>query len=728
MTNTSSSASASQDDFLLTINSLRSLSLSDVDCPLITADSLPERQASQLIRELQRLTNTYPRKDPIYRETLEELLEANAFHYRLARRNELTNRYEQTTFITAVSEASDLLVCRQSRNNYRCYSLRSESYITIARSDLRLTGPVYEILPLFPEKLDSFWALIRFTLPAINTDLIYALVLSLVLTLISLTTPILTSRVIGDVIPSGDLNLILSTFVFSVILSMYSAVISWLQSYYLLRINQKLSLRIQIPIFHRILSLPVEFLDRYTTGDLSSRATSIGQVLSALSSTTLSSVIGCISIFGYLGLMLYYDFALSIPSLIYILVVAIAQVILARRQMSFESKFIDELAASYDNMIEILKNITRVRTSGSEMSALSRISRMLFRSTSISYNVNTLSATSQSIAKILATLGTSLIYSVIIYRLVTSNSLATAMITTTKFIVFMSAFQSFSSSFLGITSLFNTLLGKTSVQIKRALPLILQPTEQSLCRASLRQVLTGEIEFKNVSFHYPGSDKLILDDLSFKITPHKFNVLFGPSGCGKSTIASLILGFYRPTTGSIFIDGTELSELDLRFYRSQIGTVLQSPQLTTSSIREAVTAGLRVSDSEIWQALEKVNLLAEIEALPMRLETILCEGSTNISGGQRQRLCIARALLRNPSMMLEDESTSALDNISQSVITQNLAELSITRVVIAHRLSAIRNCDNLIVVSNGKLETIGSFDYCSTASPYLSSVLNNHQS
>lgn len=292
----------------------------------------------------------------------------------------------------------------------------------------------------------------------------------------------------------------------------------------------------------------------------------------------------------------------------------------------------------------------------------------------------------------------------------------------------MSAFQSFSSSFLGITSLFNTLLGKTSVQIKRALPLILQPTEQSLCRASLRQVLTGEIEFKNVSFHYPGSDKLILDDLSFKITPHKFNVLFGPSGCGKSTIASLILGFYRPTTGSIFIDGTELSELDLRFYRSQIGTVLQSPQLTTSSIREAVTAGLRVSDSEIWQALEKVNLLAEIEALPMRLETILCEGSTNISGGQRQRLCIARALLRNPSMMLEDESTSALDNISQSVITQNLAELSITRVVIAHRLSAIRNCDNLIVVSNGKLETIGSFDYCSTASPYLSSVLNNHQS
>ena len=717
--------SESSEDYLSNISSLRSLSISQSDCPLLNADSLSERQATKLINELKRLTHYRLQRTFVYRDCLEDLLEANGFHYRLTRLNRDKRRYQQLIFLAALPERSDIYVCKQSGTKFDCYSLLSERYERLDILGPQADRPVYEILPLFPSKIDSFWTLIGFAFPAIKIDLLLALVLSLVLTLISLTTPILTSRVIGDVIPSGDLALIISTFIFSVILSMYSAVITWLQSYYLLRVNQKLSLRIQIPIFHRILSLPIEFLDQYTTGDLTSRATAVGDVLSTLSSTTLSSIIGCVSIIGYLGLMLYYDFSLSIPALAYILFVAIIQTLIARKQISFQSKFIDELAVSYDNMIEILKNITRVRTSGSELSALSRISGILYRSTSISYSINTLSGTSQTISRVLATFGTTLIYSIIIYRLVTANSLASAIVTTTQFIVFMSAFQSFSSSFLGITNLFNTLLGTTTIQIRKALPLILEPTEDSYSSSCIRQPLAGEIEFKNVSFKYPGSDKFVLEDLSFKILPHQFNAFFGPSGCGKSTIASLILRFYRPTSGSIFVDGVEISELDLKYYRSQIGSVLQAPQLTTSSIKEAISAGLNIEENEIWNALEKVNLSSEIEALPMKLETILCEGSTNISGGQRQRLCIARALLRNPSMMLEDESTSALDNFSQRIITENLARLSITRVVIAHRLSAIRHCDNLLVIKNGRLETAGSFEYCSTHSPYLAAVLKN---
>lgn len=717
--------SEASENYLSNITSLRSLSISHSDIPPLDADSLSVRQASKLIIELKRLTHYPLQTSFVYRDSLEELLEANGFHHRLTRLNRNKRRYQQLVFITAIPEHSDIYICKQRGIHFYCYSVLSDRYQWLDSLDKQPDRPVYEIIPLFPSKIETFWTLLGFVFPAIRTDLIMALVLSLFLTLISLTTPILTSRVVGDVIPSGDLNLIITTFIFSVILSMYSAVISWLQSYYLLRVNQKLSLRIQIPVFHRILSLPIEFIDQFTTGDLTSRATAVGDVLSTLSSTTLSSIIGCVSIIGYLGLMLYYDFGLGIFALAYISIVAIVQALIARRQISFESKLIDELAGSYDNMLEIIKNITRVRTSGSELSALSRISAIIYRTTSISYSLNTLSGASETISIVLDTFGSTIIYSIIVYRLVTAESLQSALITTTQFIVFMSAFQSFSSAFLGITNLFNTLLGTTAIQIRKALPLFLEPTEVSYNISSIRQPLAGEIEFKNVYFKYPESDKFILEDLSFKILPHQFNALFGPSGCGKSTIASLILRFYRPTSGSIFIDGVEISELDLKHYRSQIGAVLQVPQLTTSSIKEAVSSGLNTDENEIWKALEKVNLSSEIEALPMKLETILSEGSTTISGGQRQRLCIARALLRNPSMMLEDESTSALDNFSQRIITENLAKLSITRVVIAHRLSAIRHCDNLLIIKNGRLETSGTFEYCSIHSPYLSSVLKS---
>lgn len=717
--------SETSENYLSNITSLRSLSISHSDIPSLDADSLSVRQASKLIIELKRLTHYPLQTSFVYRDSLEELLEANGFYHRLTRLNRNKRRYQQLIFITAVPEHSDILICKQRGIHFYCYSVLSDRYQWLDTIDQQSDRPVYEVIPLFPSKIETFWTLLGFVFPAIRTDLLMALVLSLFLTLISLTTPILTSRVVGDVIPSGDLNLIITTLIFSVILSMYSAVISWLQSYYLLRVNQKLSLRIQIPVFHRILSLPIEFIDKFSTGDLTSRANAVRDVLSTLSSTTLSSIIGCVSIIGYLGLMLYYDFGLGILALAYISIVAILETLIARRQISFESKFIDELAGSYDNMLEIIKNITRVRTSGSELSALSRISAIIFRTTSISYSLNTLSGASETISLILDTFGSTIIYSVIVYRLVTAESFEGALITTTQFIVFMSAFQSFSSAFLGITNLFNTLLGTTAIQIRKALPLILEPTEVSYSISSIRQPLAGEIEFKNVYFKYPESDKFILEDLSFKILPHQFNALFGPSGCGKSTIASLILRFYRPTSGSIFIDGVEISELDLKHYRSQIGAVLQVPQLTTSSIKEAVSSGLNTEEDEIWKALEKVNLSSEIEALPMKLETILSEGSTTISGGQRQRLCIARALLRNPSMMLEDESTSALDNFSQRIITENLAMLSITRVVIAHRLSAIRHCDNLLIIKNGRLETSGSFEYCSTHSPYLASVLKS---
>ena len=680
-----------------------------------------------LISTLRRYCGLSSSRQIIERSSLEDLLDSNGFHYRLSEIDTERIKYEQVPLIACTKEDNNIVLIIKKGPKSFIYDPHADSFVE-SPNPPSLHTSVYEIFPVFPYELNCFWDLIRFSFPAVSSDFFKALSLSILVTLFSLASPVITSRVVGDVVPSGDVGWILSTFVISVIIAFYSSTLNWIQSYYLLRINQKLNIRIQIPLYHRILSYPVSFLDQYNVGDLSSRATAVNSILSSLSSTSLSSLISIVSLFGFAGLMIFYDLSLSIPALIYIFIIGIIQTLIIRRQLLFDRSLIETQAAFYEETLQSIAAISLIRTSGNEPAILSRWALLIHKITSLSFNVNRLSGANQIISKFLGTFGTSLIYAVLIYRLLNAESLSDVLITTSSFIVFTSAFQSFSNKFLEVINLVNSIFGQTLVHLKRATPLIQQQPENGQSSGGIRKSLECEIEFKNVTFSYPGSSKTVLNDVSFVIHPGCFNVLFGPSGCGKSTILSIILGFYPISSGSIFIDGVELGNLDIKYLRSQIGTILQTPTLPPSSIREALTTGLPTPDEAIWSALQTVNLTEEINSLPMKLETILSEGASNISGGQRQRLCIARALLSRPRMLLEDESTSALDNTSQQIIVSNIKSLGITRIVVAHRLSAIRNCDNLIVIVDGQVETAGAFDECTKSSHYLASVLSQDSS
>ncbi len=223
----------------------------------------------------------------------------------------------------------------------------------------------------------------------------------------------------------------------------------------------------------------------------------------------------------------------------------------------------------------------------------------------------------------------------------------------------------------------------------------------------------GDFRFENVCFRYPDTDVSAISDFSLDV-PAGQNIAFvGPSGAGKSTVLNLVIGFIRPTTGRILLDGRDMNELDLRTYRRFVSVVPQETILFEGTVRENITYGLNnVPDSVVESALRDANAWDFVQDMPDGLETHIGERGAKLSGGQKQRLAIARALIRNPRVLILDEATSALDTESEALIQQALARLmrGRTTFIVAHRLSTIRNADRIVVMKQGKIVEIGTHD------------------
>jgi ABC-type bacteriocin/lantibiotic exporter with double-glycine peptidase domain len=222
--------------------------------------------------------------------------------------------------------------------------------------------------------------------------------------------------------------------------------------------------------------------------------------------------------------------------------------------------------------------------------------------------------------------------------------------------------------------------------------------------------LSGAIEMNHVSFRYHPDSPLVLRDISFALKPGQFVAIVGPSGSGKSSLLRLLLGFERPEAGVIYYDGQDLADLDIQAARRQIGVVLQSARLGSGTIFDNIVGSGPFTLDDAWDAARSAGLEQDIREMPMGMHTVVSEGGGNISGGQRQRLLIARAMVKKPRIFLFDEATSALDNRTQAMVSHSLDAFSATRVVIAHRLSTIVHADRVLVVEKGIVVQSGSYE------------------
>ena len=278
-----------------------------------------------------------------------------------------------------------------------------------------------------------------------------------------------------------------------------------------------------------------------------------------------------------------------------------------------------------------------------------------------------------------------------------------------EFNAFNASYAMISGAFLSLAGVATTIAGIKPV-IEEVKPIMDAQPEISEGRRIVTKV-SGNIELSNVSFRYAENMPNVIDNLSLQIKSGQYVAIVGATGCGKSTLVRLILGFEKPQKGSIYFDRQDIERLDLKSLRSRIGVVMQNGKLFYGDIFSNITISapwLTLDDA--WAAAETAGIADDIRAMPMGMHTIVSEGQGGFSGGQKQRLMIARAIAPKPKILIFDEATSALDNITQKKVSDALDGLKCTRIVIAHRLSTIRQCDRILVLDKGKIIEDGTYD------------------
>ena len=277
-----------------------------------------------------------------------------------------------------------------------------------------------------------------------------------------------------------------------------------------------------------------------------------------------------------------------------------------------------------------------------------------------------------------------------------------------QFSAFMSSFGAFSGAILSLVQNY-LIINQIKPLYEQAKPILETLPEISL-DAELPGEIRGEIDIANVTFAYEPDEPPVLNDLNLHINAGEYVGIVGSSGCGKSTLLKLLLGFERPQKGRVYYDNKDIDDLDKRELRKKFGVVLQDGGLITGSIYDNITIaapGVRIRRVE--ETIREVGLEDDIRAMPMGLHTVVAEGAGTISGGQAQRILIARAIVGRPGVIFLDEATSALDNVTQSQIVGTLEKLKATKVVIAHRLSTVQNCDRIIVMDKGTVAEQGTY-------------------
>ena len=449
----------------------------------------------------------------------------------------------------------------------------------------------------------------------------------------------------------------------------------------------------------RILSLPADFFKEYSSGDLANRLGRINTLCQSISTlvfsgglTVLFSLVYGFQIFKYAPALVVPAFGVILVSVLIFAAVTVIQVNNFSQIMNYESK-------ESGLVLSLISGIQKIKLAGAEKRSFARWAKKYKQTAELKYDPQTIVKICTALIIAVTSLGTVVIYNVALLSGIRVDQ-----------------YMAFNSAYGMISGAFMTLIGM-SIEVSQIKPSInlIRPIMETEPEVSLdKHVVTkisGGIELNNISFRYSEHMPNVINKLSLKINPGQYVAIVGKTGCGKSTLMRIMLGFERPQRGAVYYDGKDLETLELKSLRRCIGTVMQNGKLFSGDIYSNITISApELSVDQAWAAAETAGIAEDIRRMPMGMHTLISEGSGGISGGQRQRLMIARAIAPKPKILMLDEATSALDNITQKHVSDSLEKLKCTRIVIAHRLSTIRHCDRIIVLDEGRIVEDGKYD------------------
>ncbi len=545
------------------------------------------------------------------------------------------------------------------------------------------------------------------------------ILLILFTSLFALPQPLIFRYLVDHVMLDRQLALLAGAIILLVIIGLMERLATLLQEFYFARFEQEVLLDIQHDLLERVLRFPKAFFDQNETGYLMSRLSSDVQGLRWFFSGTIVEILSNLLRFiGGGGLLFYLEWRLAICVLIILPALVLCVRYFSGKIYVLSHQSMEQQAAVSSQFQESLSSVSLIKAFSSEIRTLSRLMSELKSAFQITMEQTAVWSVANLIINSIPGLARIVLLALGGYWVIVDHwSLGSLL-----------AFQAYLAYVFGPAqslSTANLQLQNAVASLERVSALFNIVPEENVGIGAKVGRLRGEVEFRNVSFSYAGRDP-VLKDVSFSIRPGERMAIVGPSGVGKTTLVSLILRFYRPTSGEIYFDGRPATDFEVGSLRQRIGYVSQNPILLSGTILENLRYGNpEANEEQVIRAAEVAGIHDFVQELPAKYQTVIGEKGVNLSEGEKQRLALARALIKDPDLLVLDEPTSSLDSLTEAPIFQSLPVLvrNKTLFVVAHRLSTIKDSDRILLLNESRLVAIGTHQSLLQTNDYYRSVV-----
>lgn len=591
----------------------------------------------------------------------------------------------------------------KSPNSYIIYDPKTGTSTKLTNALAEdITPNAYMFYRPFPEKPMKRLDLLLFGIQSVYvSDIVRLFLLTLLGTLVGLLIPYMNEQAYDKFIPMGNSSGLIQIGCVLLACSLGNISFTIVKNLASFRSMNSMEYAVQSATFDRLFNLPESFYRDYDSANLGQRAMGITTIYNVLASSVLTSVLSAIFSIMYLWRMFKYSSKMSLWALLLLLGVSVFIFIMGTIQIKYERQMQEIGLETQSVSFQMLSGVSKIRNAFAEDRALLKYLEKSVKAREIYKTKERFTMLTNAIVGSI-----DIIFSVIFYYLMIRQDIGLSI---GAFSGFTAAFGAFSGSILTIVQNF-LVVNHIKPVYEYAQP-ILETLPETNEEADLPGDIKGEIDINNVTFSYNPDEPPVLQNLNLHIKPGEYIGIVGSSGCGKSTLLKLLLGFERPQVGRVYYDNRDIDELDKRELRKKFGVVLQDGGMISGSIYEnIVIASPGTKMKRVEQVVKEVGLDEDIKAMPMGLHTVISDGAGTISGGQAQRILIARAIVGKPKVIFLDEATSALDNVTQGQIVETLEKLNATKVVIAHRLSTVQNCDRIIVFDKGNIVEEGNYE------------------